>query len=29
MVGEIAVRRFKNENLDAMENNLDRGSRLY
>ena len=29
MVGEIAVRRFKNENLDAMENNLDRGPRLY
>jgi len=29
MVGEIAVRSFKNENLDAMENNLDRGSRLY
>ncbi len=29
MVGEIAVRSFKNENLDVMENNLDRGPRLY
>ena len=29
MVGEIAVRSFKNENLDAMENNFDHGPRLY
>lgn len=28
MVGEIAMRRFKNENLDAMANNLNLGLSL-
>jgi hypothetical protein len=29
MVGEIVMRRLKNENLVAMDNNLDRGPRLH